>query len=282
VRGLVSSASIVLALAGLGGRAHAHHPVSDSAAAPAAPVTSAALEVGVGRFARVDGAGSFMLITPTLELAVSRRLALGLHTPFAWLRWADGREVSGPGDTVLSARVPVYSSARQAFTVAVGLGVELPTGDRELRLGSGHVEVNPFVLAIATHESGQTLWVLSGFGGFKTAVLDARPIDESAAPTSRSASLALAHSAHGAAFAPHADTEITARIGGLAVRAGWFAGLGTEAVQPIEHEAAMVVSVRGEAGKSLGAWRVAVTGDGDVIGTPRVDWRARMAVSYRF
>jgi hypothetical protein len=257
----------------------AHHPVSESGAAPVAPATTAELEVGLGRFDRADGAGRFEVVMPRLELAVTPWLGLGVCVPLVRVNWDDGHEDRGAGDLELTARVTLWRAPHEGAALVAGLGVELPTGDEGARLGGGHVELSPFLLGAAAWERGGGLWVVTGYVGARASVFDVEAADDALQRTPRHGP--AAGEVHGAAYAPHTDVELVGRLGGLVVRGPWFAGVGGEVDQPLAG-GATVVGARGEAGRRFGAWRVVMSGDGDVLGEARTDWRVRVGLSRRF
>ncbi len=273
-------------------RAEAHHPVSESGVAPVSPATVAELGLQVGAFTLGHESGTWQVLTPALEVGLGRRFSVGARLPLARLSYADdGHVETGLGDAELTVKFAPLLHEHDLLNLAVGLGLEVPTGDEAAGLSGGHFELNPFVsLASAWPRGAGVTWVFVGFVGAR---LSLAGDDEDAAPAAKTSALGGtpvifhvtggAAGVHGAVIAPHADRELVARGSAALLVGRWFGALGLEAIQVLDDVAFGALVARAEAGVTLGAsWRIALAVDATVAGDPRFDWKSGLSVSRRF
>jgi hypothetical protein len=243
--------------------AAAHHVISDYGIAPVEPRSFAEISVETARFDRAGRAGTFQLLTPSLEYALERRVSLSAQWPLVRVAFEEGATHRGVGDLELGAKVSLYATPHGGLVMAAGMGVELPTGDQDTGLGGGHVEAAPFVAlsSAVTLPRGHEL-VFVGLLSDRAALHRHEHAD-----------------AVGSVVAPHANNELSWRVT-VAFTASWFyLSAGMDGVQVLDGDEEGPWVVRGE----LGAlWnhrvRLAVGLDHTVAGDARFEYRVRVGL----
>lgn len=182
--------------------AQAHHVVSDSGIAWVEPLTVVEVDARSASFDFGERwRGRWLKLTPSVEAAFNERFSLGLRAPIAVIQFDDGRGVLGLGDLEASAKVLLYGSEHGGLIVSAGLGTELPTGVVEDALGSGHVELTPYITA-STQPSSR--WIISALASdrFAPSIFAEEELEytepEDIGP-------------HGSVLSPHSDHELFLR-----------------------------------------------------------------------
>lgn len=181
----------------------AHHVVSDSGIAWVEPLTVVEVDARSASFDFGERwRGRWLKLTPSVEAALGRRFSLGLRAPIAVIQFDDGRGVLGLGDVEASAKALLYSSEHGGLIVSAGLGTELPTGVVEDALGSGHVELTPYITA-STQPSAR--WIISGLASdrFAPALFSDEEEREYTEPEDIGP--------HGSVLSPHSNHELFLR-----------------------------------------------------------------------
>lgn len=125
--------------------AFAHHPTGETSLGHATPASFAALDVGSTGFNLPGGEGTYYTLKLRGEYAPVSTFGIGMAVPIHMLKLHGEALRVGIGDLDLVAKLRVVDVDHPAWTLAVALGAELPTGDSERGLGSGHVELQPFL-----------------------------------------------------------------------------------------------------------------------------------------
>lgn len=199
--------------------AHAHHPLPSGPGA-ARPRTNVGVDVGAGSFDLHQGTGAWLGLSPAAELALFDHLTLTARLPVYRLS-VDGDPGlrTGLGDLEVSALGWLEPAAD--WSLVAGLGAELPTGDPELGLGNGHVELMPTVGARRVGHA----WTLHA------QLMDLIALEGEHADTGM-------HSHAGSLVAPHSDHELQLNAGALLHLGGaWFAGASATGVLVLAEEA---------------------------------------------
>lgn len=123
----------------------AHHVASDAGITPAQPRTIVELAFDGGTLNQGSVQGSYLRVSPALELGLHRRLSLRVHAAFVTLDPDEGATRRGPGDTEIAAKLNLIGGAHGGTLLSAGFGVKLPTGDASSGLGGGHLGLAPFV-----------------------------------------------------------------------------------------------------------------------------------------
>lgn len=138
----------VFAVAGFallyGRAALAHHPAVEQSLGHAQPRTLVGFDVDVAGFELAGIRGTYVTLAARGDFSPTPLLGLGARVPFHFLRLHDNGTRAGFGDVDLVLKVRVLA-ANERYALSVGLSTELPTGDAHEGLGSGHVELTPFV-----------------------------------------------------------------------------------------------------------------------------------------
>lgn len=250
--------------------ASAHHVISDFGLNTVAPRTSVELSAEVTRFEAGGRDGTWVALAPRLELDVARRVSFFSRLPAAHIRFSDGEERSGVGDTEVGVKAQLVATQHGELIVSAGLGAELPTGDAARGLGGGHVELDPFLGVSSAHGGvlGGEL-VLSGLVAGRL-------------------SLASGHAHGGEApasiLAPHRERELASRLQLSWVRGRGYASLGAEVVTVLSGGDTLgPVTVLSEIGYRAGDHlRIAVGIDAAAAGEARYDARGRTALTWIF
>jgi hypothetical protein len=128
------------------GTLHAHHVVSESGIAWVEPMSVAQVDATSARFdLGPTWQGRWWSVAPMVELTPIKRLSVIARVPMVRIDFDDGRAVMGLGDISTSLKVLCWADEHGKLIVSAGLGVELPTGSARDALGSGHLELVPFV-----------------------------------------------------------------------------------------------------------------------------------------
>jgi hypothetical protein len=185
----------LLALVFLPALAFAHHPIEEQQPGHASVRSALGTELEHGTFDFAGAKGNFESLRVRGAFRLSDSLEASAWIPFHRLSIDGAPSTSGPGDVDLGVKSAIAAPC-EGCAVSVGASAELPTGDEHKGIGSGHLELSPFVSAEVpgggVHFHG-TLGGLFSIGG---------------------------HHDHGPAtpqtpnfVAPHADREIQTHLG---------------------------------------------------------------------
>lgn len=138
--------------------ANAHHVVSDAGIAWVEPLNVVQLEVESSRFDLEDGSskGRWWSTSLMVEYALWPRLSVMARAPLVSVGFDDGRRATGLGDMDVSLKSLLWADDHGLFIASAGLGAEIPTGSVRDALGSGHVELSPYL----TLSSNPKPWLL--------------------------------------------------------------------------------------------------------------------------
>ena len=100
------------------------------------------------QFFRLPGEKRLM-IPAELAYGFTDRLQLVTEVPYALVNPDAGHVTSGIGDVSVATRYSVVDYRERPFGLDVGVGLQLPTGDRRRDLGAGRVAVEPSFTASA-------------------------------------------------------------------------------------------------------------------------------------
>jgi len=84
-----------------------------------------------------------LMVPVELAYGFTDRLQLVTRVPYALVDPDAGQTTSGIGDVAVATRYSVVDYREHPFGLDVGLGLELPTGDRRRDLGDGRVALEP-------------------------------------------------------------------------------------------------------------------------------------------
>jgi Putative MetA-pathway of phenol degradation len=82
-----------------------------------------------------------------LEYGLTDQWQIEADVPYTFLKPDGESTVDGIGDVEISTRYGVLDFRRQPFSLDLGLGTTLPTGDRGRELGEGRLSLEPFFVA---------------------------------------------------------------------------------------------------------------------------------------
>lgn len=263
---------LLVALLAFPSTAAAHHVVSDWEIDPGVPRTSVDATVEAAAIHRRERSASWQLVDLGVELAPVDWGSLAMRIPIARVAIDGEPAVIGISDLELSLKVRIVATEGNRFVFAGGTGLELPTGDPERGLGSGHVEIAPFVAASFV-PARRTTFVfvladraaLGGDGAHEHVHADEE------------------QHVHGSVLAPHAENELAARIVAAQVFEPFYGSVGVDASWILSGEEGIAPYVaRAEAGwyptKDV---RLAIGADVPFAGDARFDWRARLGFLLR-
>lgn len=189
---------LVITLLSLQGVAAAHHVVSEAGIAWVEPLDVIQLEVESARFELDDnfGQGRWWSTSLMMEYAIWQRFSLMARAPLVSVAFDDGRRATGLGDMDVSLKGLLWADKHGLFIVSSGVGVELPTGSVSAALGSGHVEISPYL----TLSSNPKPWL----------VLNSLVQHRSSITPETSATVESSH--QGSPLAVHAPHELLTRL----------------------------------------------------------------------
>ncbi len=266
--GVLSGLALCAGIAGSPGAARAHHPVAEQSPGHEQPVSRAAVEVSAGGFTLPYGSGNLFSATLASDLAVGSRFALGLRLPFVLVQLRDNGTRAGVGDVDLAGKLRVLGNPSRSLSL--GASVELPSRDADQGLGSGHLELAPFL----TGGWSADRWLIHGTLGDSISLGgDDHEHEHAEAP-------------HGSFVSPHSNHELYYHLGvQVQLVPAFFANLtlgGATVLVPAElGETTLVV------GPELGflpggAWRITAGVQVPFVGPRRFDWKATVATELRF
>jgi hypothetical protein len=250
--------------------AQAHHVVSDYGIASIEPTSVAEVGVEAAVFDHGDRSGNWQTISPAVEVAFANRFSVTARVPIARVRHDGGDEVYGLGDADVGVKLRLHATSHGELIVSAGLGVELPTGDDETGLGSGHVELTPFVAASTAMKLGDSNeLVIFGLLSDRFSIASAHTHDGTTA---------------GSVLAPHADHELFVRAAAAWVHGRHYVSAGIDGVAVLDAGVgAGPWLARFEAGRRIGdAFRLAAGIDVPFAGEERIDFSGRVAMAWMF
>jgi len=268
--GSVASAALLPRAAG------AHHVVTEHGIASIMPQTVASLDFYAVTFDAGGRKGRWEALTPSFEWHAFGPLSLFASLPIAHVRPDGGDSASGIGDLSLSAKVSFFETPHGGLLASAGLGVELPTGDKDDGLGSGHVGLAPFLGASSAFLSlGNVDLVAYGLTSLRASLGEGGHHHADAAN-------AHAHP-QGSVLAPHAEREVYGRAMLAAVFASVYLAGGAEGTAVLQGQGQGHVGARGEIGwKTTEALRLFLGADALVAGERRYGVRGRAGVAWMF
>jgi len=90
-----------------------------------------------------------LMVPVEVAYGITDRLQILTQLPYVLVDPEGGRTTSGIGDASVGTRYAVVDYREHPFGLDVGVGLELPTGDRRRDLGDGRVAVDPSFTASA-------------------------------------------------------------------------------------------------------------------------------------
>jgi len=251
----------------------AHHVVSDSGIAWVEPLSVVDVELSAASFDLGAGRrGSWQTMAVTGQFALGPRLSLSARAPWAFVQFDDGRKVLGLGDMEVGAKGLIYATEHGEFILSAGVGMELPTGVERVELGSGHVEVSPY-LAVSSQFAPRFLM----FG----LVSGRRAITGEPAPTPEELGGRIAH---GSVLGPHGAAEVFGRLGVAFVEPErYYVSAGVDAVVMAEDPRRGPWVWRGEVGWNVSdRVRIAAGVGGRLAGEARLGVKGRVHTAVFF
>jgi hypothetical protein len=247
----------------------AHHAVTEFGIARVEPRSRLSVEAQTAGFNLSPRRGNWQTVVLVGEYAMAPWLSMSGRVPFARVAYSGGGTVYGFGDIELATRVRLFATEHGGFILSLGLGVEIPVGDGDRGLGSGHFGLAPFV---AASMSPLTNLVLFGI-------------------VSPVASLGEHHHhSHGgddvvpnvSVLAPHDQTELTGRAGAGYLLGRGYVSAGMDGAQPLG-EAMLGANLTGRAEAGLivqDGLRLALGLGVPIAGARRFDWRLRLELAW--
>jgi hypothetical protein len=261
-------------------QANAHHLVSEYGIAWTEPVSVLELDLQVAEFQLGDRSGHWVLAALAIEYAFHERFSASLWLPFAWIEYATGSRAVGIGDIELAGKVLIFATPHGEFILSAGAGLELPTGNADNGLGSGHFELSPYVSASSAPANN---FVIYGLVSERISFGDANGGGHEH-PEEGDGHEHSGVDAHGSVLSPHADHELFVRLGAAYVIGPVYFSGGSDVVVVWSGSKPLgPVVLRGEFG-----WlpreriRLAAGIDVPVAGEKRFSWRARTGVAWMF
>ncbi|MEM1347243.1 MAG: hypothetical protein AAGI01_01715 [Myxococcota bacterium] len=253
--------------------ATAHHVVSDSGIAWVEPLSVMDVELSAASFDLGEGRrGSWQTMAVTGQFTLGPRLSWNVRAPWAFVQFDDGRKVLGLGDMEFGAKGLLYATEHGAFILSAGLGVEVPTGEARVELGSGHVEVSPYIAWAPQCAPRHLRFAL---------VSGRRAITRAPAPAPQELGERIAH---GSVLGPHGSAEIFGRLGVAFVEPErYYISTGVDAVGMAEGPSRGPLVWRGEVGWNVSdRVRIAAGVDRHLAGEARFGMKGRVNTAVFF
>jgi hypothetical protein len=253
----------------------AHHVVSEYGIAWTEPVSLVELDVQTAEFDFGERRGYWAVTALSLEYAFEERLSGSVRLPFAWIAYADHTDAVGVADIEFGSKVRLVATSHGELILSAGAGIELPTGDVDNGLGSGHFELSPYVSASSAPLNTLVLYALAAeriaLGTEETHAEEPGQLDHD-------------HPHEGSVLNPHQKHELFSRLGAAQIFGPVYVSAGCDVVVVWSGGQTLgPVVLRSEFG-----WlphervRLALGGDVNVAGEERFSWRARMGVAWMF
>jgi hypothetical protein len=258
--------------------AHAHHAGPSSSGGLGAR-TRVGFELETGSFTLDLDGGYWLTACVGAEVALGRRVALTTRLPATFLTRDQGGEAFGLGDADLGVRVLLFEA--DDFSLASGLAVEFPIGDRESGIGAGHFELSPYVAAASSIDAFSFRASLAYRGS-----IGVHSHGDDAGAHSHGDD-AVAHS-HGAtaeyALGYHADHEIVASVSGTYTFDVVYLTVGTDvAVALVHSERWGMVRAKADVGFVVDdTWRFNAGVDVPIDPPSGPNWSARVGTDWLF
>ena len=247
-------------------------------------VYSLAVDISTGAFDAYDGRGNWHQLTLATTLAPKPWFTIGASTGFARGIYTAGmvpgptgeRAPSGLTDSTIDLTFRLWRHSKKHLAFGMGIGAELPSGDAQMRIGGGHHSLTGRVFFAARLSKRLALNVEAAFSG--------------AIPTDADADHAHQESAteahlHGSLMNPHAEMDISGRIGIVyEVGIGWVRGQ-VEATHSLKAPKAFgPLSAGLDVGIRLDANRLQLVAGVEVpvVGLMPSLWVTRAGLLYRF
>ena len=267
---LTAQASLVLILMSVSTDAFSHHVVSETGIAWAEPVSVLELDTQAASFdLGPRNKGRWQTMALRLQMAPLSWFSVSLRVPFSAIQFEDGRQALGLGDLEAALQVRLFASPHGGLIASAGVGAELPTGVEEDQLGSGHVELTPYLIA-----STQPLdhVILTSVLSYRTAITGEPQHQNSA------------RAATGSVLAPHSAQEFSARLDAAWVEEQrWYASAGVEAILMIAQDQPNPIHGRLEVGWLPDTrWRLALGVERHLRGESRMRWKGKMNLAWLF
>ena len=251
--------------------AQGHNPTSAFGLSAATPQSTVEFETRWAQYPDgLDGhGGSWLSSALRVEYAVNQRVSFAAYLPMARVSPKGADEMSGLGDSELSVKWSVIRSPRGFGHLSIGTGLELPTGDTDDNIGSGHYEFSPFI-TYQTPGRGHAVGFarinyLAAFGGDDH--------DHGMGPHAMSV------------VAPHAEQELRTLVGGAWVERSVYFSTSIDHALPLDgpgpdggfFTASVEVGVT-----ALADWLIALTWEHPISSDRRIDGGVRLGVAYFF
>lgn len=250
--------------------AHTHHVVSETGIAWAEPVSVVELDTQAASFdLGAQKRGRWQTMALRMQMAPTNWFSLSLRVPFSAIQFEDGRQALGLGDIETALQVRLFASPHGGLIASAGIGAELPTGVEEDQLGSGHVELTPYIIA-----STQPLkhLILTTVISYRTAITGETEHQDGP------------RAATGSVLAPHSPRELSTRLDVAWVEEqSWYASAGVEAIFMIAQQQPNPLHGRLEIGWLPSTrWRLALGFERHLRGEPRMRWKGKMNLAWLF
>lgn len=266
----VSLTLLLLALLLYPTKAFAHHVVSETGIAWAEPVNVIELDTQAASFdLGPQRRGRWQTVALRMQMASLSWFSLALRVPFSAIQFEDGRQALGLGDIETGLQFRMFASPHGGLITSAGVGMELPTGVEEDQLGSGHVELTPYIIA-----STQPLdhLILTSVISYRTAI------------TGDTQHQGGPRAATGSVLAPHSPKEFSARLDMAWVEEQrWYVSAGVEAILMIAQQQQNPIHGRLEVGWLPNSrWRLALGLERHLRGESRMQWKGKMNLAWLF
>ena len=275
----------VIALVWAGGlfprAAEAHHTVSDFGISWAEPVTVFEATLELAEFDRDGERGRYLVTYPVIEYALSDAFSVTARTALVKVFVEGEADRFGLGDSEIGVKYGVYETKHGELLISAGLNLELPTGDADQALSSGHFELSPFVtLSTATASEFIVYAVFADRLSLEGSDDDGHGHHDHHDHHHEGAS-----ARHGSIIAPHGDHEAFVRLGVAQVMGLLFVSLGYDGLFVFDESEDLLGPqvARFELGYQVfTGGRFALGFAAPFAGPHRFEWRTRSGFSWQF
>ena len=266
--------TIAIALAGVSGTrpAGAHHAAQEQSVGHVRPRTFVAFDFDAAGFDLAGQSGTHYTFALRGEYAPLPYLSGGVRLPTHLLKLDGGSLRAGFGDIDVALKVRLVRTHEGGFLLSTGISCEIPTGDHGEGIGSGHVELSPFVAAMG--RLGRLR--LHGTLAISVSLVGDEHHHE--------------HSAHEHAainfINPHESLELVYHVGAIYWFAEWLYSNGVVAANTIvshDHRGTTFLTLRPEVGVFLvKRWQLALHGQFPVTTDQRISWSVGTTAAVQF
>lgn len=280
-RGPLAALTLAVAVGATPAVLRAHGGAGDASLGHARPTSEVSARFETAGFHLGGHAGRYHGVVLDAEYAPWPVASLSLRVPAYVLDLDDDSPHVGLGDPAVTGRVRLLGGEAGQPDLSLGLSLEVPLGDADHGIGSGHFELDPFVAA--SHDLAE--WTFHGALGLRVSLVG-QDHDAAASHTHEDGSHdGGAH--HETVFVdPHGDLELVYHAG-LLYRAGeqWFLNLTGQAATVLSEadRGDTFVTVGPEVGYRFSErWRALLSGGIPVAGPDRYDWRVSGGATHTF